>query len=92
MIDQVVKLNQSIAMTPETIQEQLRMRPFQPFRVCLSDGAVYEVRQPRMALVLQREVIVALPKPGQEIARRAVSCDLLHITRIEPIDVHSADG
>ena len=36
--------------------------------------------------MLEREVIIALPKPGQEIARRAVSCDPLHITRIEPID------
>jgi len=35
---------------------------------------------------------VALPKPGQEIARRAVSCDPLHIRRIEPIDIPSAAG
>lgn len=79
-------------MTPESIQKRLLQHPFQPFRICLSDGATYEVRQPEMALILEREVIVALPKPGQEIARRAVSCDPLHITRIEPIEAQHAAG
>ena len=73
----------------QTIQKRLLQHPFQPFRICLSDGSTYEVRQAEMVLVLEREVIIALPKPGQEIARRAVSCDPLHITRIEPIDVAS---
>ena len=73
-------------MSPESIQKRLLQHPFQPFRIFLSDGSAYEVRQAEMALVLEREIIIALPKPGQEIARRAVSCDPLHITRIEPIN------
>jgi hypothetical protein len=52
-------------MTPETIQKHLLHQPFQPFRVFLSDGAVYDVRQPEMVLVLQHELIIALPKPGE---------------------------
>jgi hypothetical protein len=79
-----------IIMSPDSIQKRLIQHPFQPFRVCISDGTTYEVRQPEMALVLEREVIIALPKPGQEIARHAISCDPLHITRIEPIEAHSA--
>lgn len=73
-------------MTPETIRKHLLQHPFQPFRVCLSDGAAYEVRQPEMVLVLQREIIIALPKPGERFPRHTVSCDPLHITRIEPIN------
>lgn len=73
-------------MTPETIQKHLLLDPFQPFRVHLSDGTSYDVRQPEMALVLQREVIIALPEPGEQIPRNHVYCDLLHITRIEPIN------
>jgi hypothetical protein len=73
-------------MTPEAVQKHLRRQPFQPFRVCLSDGAVYEVQQPEMVLVLQREVIIALPKSGERFPRHTVSCDPLHITRIEPIN------
>jgi len=73
-------------MTPETIQKHLLHQPFEPFRVCLSDGAAYEVRQPEMVLVMQREVVIALPKPGEQFPRHLVYCDLLHITRIEPIN------
>ncbi len=73
-------------MTPDTIQKHLLHHPFQPFRVCLSDGATYEVRQPERMLVLQREVIIALRKPGERFPRQTVYCDLLHITRIEPIN------
>ena len=65
-------------------------QPFEPFRVCLSDGATYEVRHPEMMLVTRRQVIIALPRPGEEIARRVVYCDPLHITRIEPINGRGA--
>ncbi len=71
-------------MTPETIQKHLLHQPFQPFRVCLSDGSAYEVRQPEMVLVMQREVIIALPKPGEQFPKQLVYCDLLHVTRVEP--------
>ena len=73
-------------MTPETIQKHVLHDPFQPFRVFLSDGATYDVRQPEMILVLQREVIIALPRSGERFPRHTVYCDLLHITRIEPIN------
>ena len=73
------------AMTPETIQKHLLNHPFQPFRLCLSDGSAYEVRQPEMVLVMQREVIIAQPKPGERFPKQPVYCDLLHITRIEPM-------
>jgi len=39
-----------------------------------------------MVLVMQREVVIALPKPGEPFPRHLVYCDLLHITRIEPIN------
>ena len=78
------------AMTPETIQKHLLHQPFQPFRVCLSDEAADEVRQPEMVLVMQQEVIIALPKPSERFPRHLVYCDMLHITRIEPINGKSA--
>ena len=73
-------------MSPEVIQKRVLRHPFRPFRVFLSDEATYEVQQPEMILVMQREVIIALPKPGEEVARHAVYCDPLHITRIEPMN------
>ena len=73
-------------MTPDTIQKHLLRQPFEPFRVCLSDGASYEVRQPEMVLVMQREVLIALPDSGERFPKNLVYCDLLHITRLEPIN------
>ncbi len=77
-------------MSPENLLERVLQQPFEPFRVCLSDGASYEVRQPEMMLVTHRQVIIALPRPGEQIARRVVYCDPLHITRIEPINGRGA--
>jgi hypothetical protein len=73
-------------MTPEAIQGHLRRQPFQPFRVFLSDGSVHEVRHPEMALLTRREVIIAVPQDIERLPTRTVICDLLHVTRIEPID------
>ncbi|MGO8688408.1 MAG: hypothetical protein ACLQLG_02130 [Thermoguttaceae bacterium] len=73
-------------MTPEAIHKHLRRQPFQPFKIFLSDGAVHEVRHPEMVFVMRREVVIALPRPGEQFARDAVYCDPLHITRIEPIN------
>jgi hypothetical protein len=58
-------------MSPQTIQKCLLQRPFQPFRICLPDGSAYEVRQPDSVLVLEQDIIIALPEPGQELARQA---------------------
>ncbi len=77
-------------MAPEIIQQCLLARPFHPLRVYLSEGSVYEVRQPEMMFVSRRHIVIGLPKPGEEIARRTIFCDPLHITRIEPIDGSSA--
>lgn len=73
-------------MTPEAIREHLRRQPFQPFRMCLSDGSVYEVRQPEMVFVMRREIVIGFADPGDELPERAVFCDPLHITRIELIN------
>jgi len=77
-------------MSPETIQKRVLQHPFQPFRLFLSDGATYDVQQPEMILVTRREVVIALPKPGEMMARHVVYCDPLHITRIEAINGRSA--
>jgi hypothetical protein len=78
-------------MRPEDILELLRARPFEPFRVYLSDGAVYEVRHPDMAIVQRSKVTVAVPGPDgpDGPAERTVNCALMHITRTELVDGRS---
>ncbi len=73
-------------MNPTQILQHLRREPFRPIRICLSDGASYDVRHPELALVTQTEVAIALGPGKGEVPERMVYCDPLHITRIEPLD------
>ena len=81
-------------MRPEDILEILRSRPFEPFRFYLSDGAVYEIRHPDMAIVQRSKVTVAVPGPAgpDAPAERTVNCALIHITRTELLNGESERG
>jgi hypothetical protein len=81
-------------MRPEDILEILRSRPFEPFRVYLTDGAVYEIRHPDMAIVQRSKVTVAVPGPAgpDGPAERTVNCALIHITRTELLNGESERG
>jgi hypothetical protein len=75
-------------MSPEELRESLRQKPFEPFRIVLTDGASYDVRHPDLLWVGQRAVYVGLTgQPGQTLFERAVKVDLLHVTQIIPLDV-----
>ena len=74
-------------MGPEEIKQVLAERPFRPIRIHLSDGAAYEIRHPDMVLVLKRQLIIALQQSAEErVPERYASVNILHITRIEPIE------
>ena len=75
-------------MRPEDIREFLQRRPFQPFRLTLTDGRTYEVRHPELAMVGRSTVIVGLPAPGEvePVFDRAVTVSLLHIMQMQPVE------
>ena len=75
-------------MRPDDVLQRLRARPFQPYRIWLSDGEDYEIRHSEMAIVSRSTVLVGIPGPrGPEgPAERVVTCALLHITRMELLD------
>ena len=74
-------------MTPEELNNSLRHQPFQPFRIVLTDGAAYDVRYPELLWVGQRTAYVGLTGNAAQIFfERSVKVDLLHITRIEPLE------
>jgi hypothetical protein len=75
-------------MRPDDVLRLLRARPFQPFRIWLSDGKDYEIRHPEMAIVSRSTVSLGIPGPrGPEgPAERVVTCALVHITRMELLD------
>ena len=75
-------------MRPDDVLQMLRARPFQPFRISMSDGQHYEVRHPEMAIVSRSTVLVGIPGPhGPDgPVERVVTCALVHITRMEVLN------
>jgi hypothetical protein len=73
-------------MRPDDLLNQLRKRPFQPFRLALTDGRSYEVPHPELAMIGRSTVIIGLARPGEAepVFDRHVTVSLLHIMQIEP--------
>ena len=73
-------------MTPEELNDLLRIRPFEAFRLCMTDGEVYEVRHPDALRVAGRTAVVFVrAKDGnlQYVYDRFDIISLPHIVRVE---------
>jgi hypothetical protein len=72
-------------MRPESLRDELHRQPFVPLRVYLTDGKIYDIRHPEMAIVTSREVYVGREEtsPGSGIARGLDLVSLLHVVRVE---------
>jgi hypothetical protein len=75
-------------MSAEELRDTLKEQPFQPFRIVLTDGKGYDIRHPDLLWVGKRVAHVGLTgDPSETYFERAVRVDLLHISRIEPLEV-----
>ena len=73
-------------MAPNEVLDVVRHRPFEPFRLCLSDGGHYDVYSPDLCMVGNLSVTIGLTsKAGDALYERTVKLDVFHITRIEPL-------
>ncbi len=80
-------------MPPEHLQKKLRRQPFQPFRMYLSDGAVYDVTHPELVLLGRRSLVLGVAgTPEDTLYERTVDVDLLQIVRMEPLEPQPAGG
>ena len=82
-------------MPPEKLLAALQERPFQPFRISLTDGRTLDVRHPEMVLPGRRSAVIGLPTPGEAepLYERTITVDLLHIVSLEPIQTAAqSDG
>jgi len=77
-------------MRPEDIREFLQRRPFQPFRITLTDGRTYDVRHPELAMVGRSTMAIGLPAPSDPspVYDRLVTVSLLHVMLVEPQTAH----
>ena len=74
-------------MRPDDIRRMLRRRPFEPFRLCLLDGTVYDIRHPDQILVERSVLVIAAAATNLPVAlaEREVLIALLNVSRLEPL-------
>lgn len=72
---------------PQELYSMLQRRPFQPFRVHLKDGRMFEIQFPEINMVGTSYIIIGVPVPNDPdpIAERSIKIPLLLINRIEPL-------
>jgi len=72
-------------LRPEKLRDELRRQPFVPLRIHLTDGKIYDIRHPEMAMVTSREVYIGREEtaPGSGVARECNLVSLLHVVRVE---------
>ncbi|MGH7169022.1 MAG: hypothetical protein ACRELF_18935, partial [Gemmataceae bacterium] len=73
---------------PLDILQALRKRPFEPFRLQISDGSTYDVRHPEVILVGLGSLVIGIPAAGQTQLpyERYETIDLSHVVKMLPLE------
>ena len=81
-------------MRAADVIEYLRQTPFQPFRIHLTEGTVYEIRHPELVKVGFTKADIFFPKDDQphSVVLRHETVALVHMVRFEPLDQESGAG
>jgi hypothetical protein len=84
-------------MSPEQLNELVFTKPFQSFRLCMTDGEQYEVGHPDTIRIAGRTAIVLARKSEGHVPilyDHFHLVSLLHIVRVELLDpaVHHTNG
>jgi hypothetical protein len=81
-------------MPPDDLWERLHRRPFEPFRIHLTDGTVYEIMHPELVLVGRRSAVIGVTDVRQSppFYDRAATIALVHVVRLEAIDGAGVSG
>jgi hypothetical protein len=75
-------------MNPEELRDTLTQQSFEPFRLVMTDGISYEIRHPDLLWVGRSTAMVGLTgQAGQTFYERAIKISLLHVVRLEPLEV-----
>jgi hypothetical protein len=81
-------------MAPTDLLQALRRRPFQPFRLHVSDGTSYDICHPGLLMVTEASAVVGFPaasKQPQAIEGYEI-VDLAHIIRLESLEEQTPAG
>ncbi|MGC1272980.1 MAG: hypothetical protein WBC44_04685 [Planctomycetaceae bacterium] len=70
-------------MNATEIRELLRVRPFRPVRIHLSDGRTFEVRHPEQALISHSTMYIGIGEDQEyNVADKIERISLLHVTGV----------
>ena len=71
----------------EEIQRLLERQPFRPFRIFVSDGTEYEIRNPQSTAVERPVLTIVYPVVATEetVIERMVRVAIIHVTRLEVV-------
>jgi hypothetical protein len=50
---------------PGVLEILRQKKPFEPLRIHLADGQVFDVNDPKKFIVMERQLFLALPKDGR---------------------------
>ena len=67
-------------MAMDDLRDLLTRDPFQPFRVRLTSGDHYDVRNPSLAVMMKSRLFIALPNSD-----RSIYVPYLHIAALETL-------
>jgi len=74
-------------MIADDIIELLDRDPFEPFRICLSSGAAYDVVKPHMVALAKSRAFIAVPDSD-----RQALVPFLHIAALETMEPRNRHG
>ena len=70
-------------MSPNSILEDVRRRPFKPFRIEVTDGSHYDILHPEFCMVGKADVAVGVSSnPDTYLFDRLIKIDCRHIVKI----------
>jgi hypothetical protein len=72
-------------MTVQTFRELLTQRQFKPFRLVMSSGQTYDVRDPEMAMLTRTSLLVGIGETRDGVPAEFKICSLLHVATVEPL-------
>lgn len=73
-------------MRPEDVLFWLHAQPFQPFRITMNSGRIYEVRHPELLRIMRTSFLYFTPSGQADVFDRAEMVGLTLIDHIEPVD------
>jgi hypothetical protein len=71
--------------TARQLKERMEQKPFRPFRIKMSNGETYDVKNHDAAFVLSNAIEVGIEQDLEGFALLTRRCALLHIASIEDI-------